>query len=167
MSKTQENLEDAFVGESQANRKYLAFAKAAEKEGKNNLAKLFRAVAEGETVHALKHLTVLGEVKDSLENLHSAIAGETFEIESMYPEFIEAAVEEGEKQAEMSFSAAMKVEQVHQKKFTEALAQVEENGDIAEVKYYVCQVCGNLEIGEAPEHCPICNTLKTNFTLMA
>lgn len=167
MSKTQENLKSAFAGESQANRKYLAFAKAAEKEGKINLAKLFRAVAEGETVHALKHLSVLGAVKDSVENLKSAISGETYEIETMYPEFIETAEQENEKAAVVSFTGANKVEQVHQKKFTEALAQVEGGNDIPEVKYYVCQVCGNLEIGEAPENCPICNAPKSSFTLMA
>lgn len=154
------------MGESQANRKYLAFAKVAEKEGKNNLAKLFRAVAEGETVHALKHLAVLGEVKDSLENLHSAIEGETFEIEKMYPEFITIAVEEEEKQAEMSFSIARKVEQAHQKNFVDALAQIEGGNDIALQKYFICQVCGQLEMGEAPEHCPICNAPKTSFVEM-
>lgn len=167
MSKTQENLKAAFAGESQANRKYLAFAKAAEKEGKNNLAKLFRAVAEGETVHALKHFSVLGAVKDSVENLKSAIAGETYEIETMYPEFIETANQEDEKAAVISFTGANKVEQIHQKKFTEALAEVESGNDIPEVKYYVCQVCGNLEIGEAPESCPICSAPRASFSLMA
>jgi len=167
MSKTQENLKAAFAGESQANRKYLAFAKAAEKEGKSNLAKLFRAVAEGETVHALKHFAVSGAVSDSIENLKSAIAGETYEIETMYPEFIATATEEGENVAEASFSGAYKVEQTHQKKFIDALAQVEGGNDIAEKKYYVCQVCGNLEIGEAPENCPICNAPAASFVAMA
>lgn len=166
MSKTQENLEDAFVGESQANRKYLAFAKVAEKEGKKNLAKLFRAVAEGETVHALKHLAVMGEVKDSVENLMSAIAGETYEIETMYPEFIAEAQADGEKSAEISFNGANKVEKTHQKELERALAEIESGEDLAEHKYYVCQVCGQLEIGEAPEHCPICNAPATSFIEM-
>jgi rubrerythrin len=166
MSKTQENLKAAFAGESQANRKYLAFAKAAEKEGKNNLAKLFRAVAEGETVHALKHFSALGEIKDSVENLKAAIAGETYEIETMYPEFIAVAQQDDEKVAEKSFFGANEVEKTHQKKFTDALSEVETGNDIAEQKYYVCQVCGQLELGEAPENCPICNAPKASFLLI-
>jgi rubrerythrin len=166
MSKTQENLKAAFAGESQANRRYLAFANAAEKEGKNNLAKLFRAVADGETVHALKHLATLGVVKDSVENVKAAIVGETYEIESMYPEFITAAQGEGEKAAELSFFRANEVEKTHQQKFVEALTQVEKGGDIAEQKYYVCQVCGNLELGEAPESCPICKAPASSFVAM-
>jgi rubrerythrin len=167
MSKAQEDLKAAFAGESQANRKYLAFAKAAEKEGKNNLAKLFRAVAEGETVHALKHLSVLGEVKGSVENLVSAIAGETYEIETMYPQFIADAQKDAENAAEMSFQKANEVEKTHQKEFERALAEIESGEDLAEHKYYVCQVCGQLELGEAPENCPICKAPKASFTLMA
>lgn len=163
MSKTQEDLKAAFAGESQANRKYLAFAKVAEKEGKINLAKLFRAVAEGETIHALKHLSVLGEVKDSIENVKGALAGETFEIESMYPGFILDAQNEGEKSAEISFVGANEVEKVHQKQFSEALPLVEAGQDIAEKKYHVCSVCGNLFDGELPDTCPICKVGKSNF----
>lgn len=166
MSKTQENLKAAFAGESQANRKYLAFAKAAEKEGKKNLAKLFRAVAEGETVHAIKHLATLGEIKNSTENLKSAIAGETFEIETMYPEFILNAQVEEEKAAENSFTWANEVEKTHQKKFTEAFDEIEKGEDIAEQKYFVCQVCGQLELGEAPEVCPICKAPKASFIVV-
>jgi len=166
MSKTQEDLKAAFAGESQANRKYLAFAKAAEKEGKINLAKLFRAVAEGETVHALKHFSVSGEVKGSAENLMSAIAGEKYEIETMYPQFIADAQADGEKSAEISFHGANEVEKTHQKEFERALAEIESGEDIAEQKYYICEVCGQLELGEAPENCPICKAPKANFTLM-
>ena len=163
MSKTQEDLKAAFAGESQANRKYLAFAKAAEKEGKANLAKLFRAVAEGETVHALKHLGNLGEIKDSAENLKSAIAGETYEIETMYPGFIADAENEGEKGAHLSFFGANEVEKTHQREFMAALSQVEDGIDIAGQKYFVCQVCGQLELAEAPENCPICKAPKTSL----
>lgn len=166
MSKTQEDLKAAFAGESQANRKYLAFAKAAEKEGKNNLAKLFRAVAEGETIHALKHFANLDGVKDSVENLKAAIAGETYEIENMYPGFIIDAQSEEEKVAEIGFSWANEVEKTHQKEFISALAEVESGSDIASQKYYVCQVCGQLELGEAPEFCPICKAPKSKFTEM-
>lgn len=167
MSKTQEDLKAAFAGESQANRRYLAFAKAAEKEGKSNLAKLFRAVAEGETVHALKHFTNMGEVKDSVENLKAAIAGETYEVETMYPDFIADAQAEGEKAAEMGFHGAFEVEKIHQKEFTAALEKIETGSDLEEQKYYVCQICGKLELGEAPEFCSICKAPKTSFNEIA
>lgn len=167
MSKTKDNLKAAFAGESQANRKYLAFAKAAEIEGKNNLAKLFRAVAEGETVHALNHLRNLGEVKNSVENLKTAIAGETYEIETMYPDFIASAQEEGEKSAEISFSGANEIEKMHQRSYQEALAEIEAGNDISAKEYFVCGICGYLAEGEAPDNCPICKALKEKFTLIA
>jgi rubrerythrin len=166
MSKTTEDLKAAFAGESQANRKYLAFAQAAEREGKTNLAKLFRAVAEGETVHAIKHFTTLGEVKTSLENVKAALAGETYEIETMYPEFIADAQAEGEKAAEISFTGANEVEKVHQGQFAKALESLEKGEDIPEQKYYVCQICGELELGEAPENCPVCKAPKAKFMEM-
>lgn len=167
MSKTQEDLKAAFAGESQANRKYLAFANAAEKEGKTNLAKLFRAVAEGETVHALKHFANLDGVKDSTENLKAAIAGESYEIETMYPGFIADAESEGAGSAKIGFFGANEVEKTHLKQFQAALGEIEKGSDIAEQKYYVCQVCGQLELGEAPTNCPICKAPKASFTLMA
>lgn len=163
MSKTQENLRSAFAGESQANRKYLAFAKVAEKEGKMNLAKLFRAVAEGETIHALKHLDVLGEIGGSVENLKAAIEGETYEIEKMYPAFISEAVEEENASAEMSFDKANEVEKKHQEIYSQALEKIEVGGDIEEKKYFVCSVCGYLSENEAPDNCPICNAPKEKF----
>ncbi|EKE25211.1 MAG: rubrerythrin [uncultured bacterium] len=166
MSKTTEGLKAAFAGESQANRKYLAFAKVAEAEGKINLAKLFRAVAEGETIHALKHLNTLGEVKNSTENVKTALAGETYEIEKMYPEFIVAAQDEGEKAAEISFTGANEVEKVHQAQFKAALAKVEAGEDIDEKEYHVCSVCGNLFDGELPDNCPICKVPKEKFIKM-
>ncbi|MCK9378570.1 MAG: rubrerythrin family protein [Candidatus Moranbacteria bacterium] len=164
MTKTQENLRAAFAGESQANRKYLAFAKVAEKEGKMNLAKLFRAVAEGETVHALNHWNVLGEAKDSAQNLKAAIEGETYEIEKMYPEFISEAKEEKSVPAEMSFDKANEVEKRHQSLYSEALEKVEAGSDIEEKKYFVCGVCGYLAEGEAPDNCPICGAPKEKFS---
>ncbi|MEI7890421.1 MAG: rubrerythrin family protein [bacterium] len=163
MSKTQEDLKAAFAGESQANRKYLAFAKAAEKEGKTNLARLFRAVAEGETIHALKHFASMGEIKDSASNLKAAIAGETYEVETMYPGFIADAEADGEKAAYIGFYGANEVEKIHQQEFTKALATVEGGIDIDGQKYFVCQICGKLELGEAPESCSICKAPKTSF----
>jgi len=166
MSKTTDNLLAAFAGESQANRKYLAFAKTAEAEGKTNLAKLFRATAEGETVHALKHLNALGAVKDSEENLRGAVAGETYEIETMYPGFIADAEAEGEAKATMSLNNAYEVEKVHQQLYSEALEKVEAGNDIEQTEYHVCSVCGNLFSGDVPDVCPICGTPKEKFMLV-
>ncbi|HEX8974059.1 MAG TPA: rubrerythrin family protein [Patescibacteria group bacterium] len=167
MGKTQEDLKAAFAGESQANRKYLAFAKAAEAEGKKNLAKLFRAAAEGETVHALSHLSALGEVKDSVENLKAAIGGETYEFEKMYPEFIADAQSEGNAVAEKSFHRANEVEKIHESFYSAALEKAQAGEDIEETQYHVCSVCGNLIAGEEPDNCPVCGAPKEKFMLIA
>ena len=157
---TQENLMAAFAGESQANRKYLAFAKIAEKEGKKGLAKLFRVAAEAETIHALKHLENAGVPKDSIGNLKMAIEGETHEFTSMYPGFITEAESEENGVAKIGFTWANAVEKEHEKLFSEAL---EKNGEIEEKEYYICPFCGHPEIGEAPEKCPICGAPKNSF----
>lgn len=164
MAKTIENLKSAFAGESQANRRYLAFAKKAEKEGKPGLAKLFRAAAEGETIHALNHFKVLGEIKSSAENLKSAIEGEGYENEEMYPQFIKEAEEEGQKKARISFYGANKVEKIHQNLFKQALDKLEKGEDLEEKKYFVCKICGYLAIGESPGKCPICGAPKEEFS---
>lgn len=162
MEKTTKNLKAAFSGESQANRKYLAFADMAEKDGKPHLARLFRAAAHGETVHALNHLRTLGEARDSKKNLENAIAGETYEIEKMYPEFIVEAEKENRQDAKMSFEKALKVENSHRALFRESLEKIE-NGDIAEHDYFVCSVCGYPALDAAPENCPVCGAPKTSF----
>ncbi len=162
MSKTQDNLAAAFAGESQANRKYLAYAAKAENEGQLGLAKLFRAAAEGETVHALNHLKAMGGVKETKENLEGAIAGETYEIEKMYPGFI-AELEDTEVAAKISFTNAEKVEEIHQKLFQESLAKLEAGETVADSDYYVCGVCGYPAVGDAPEVCPICGAPKSQF----
>jgi rubrerythrin len=158
--KTQENLLAAFAGESQANRKYLAFAKKAEAEGKNGLAQLFRVAAEGETVHALSHFAVADGVGDSIGNLKKAITGETYEFTEMYPGFLAAAQAEGDSKAILSFQRAMEIEKEHEKLFQEAL---QKNGDIESQDYYVCEVCGHIEIGGVPEKCPICSMPQEKF----
>ena len=163
MSKTQENLAAAFAGESQANRKYLAFAAQSESEGQTGLAKIFRVAAEGETVHAINHLKAMGGVKTTKENLSGAIAGETYEIEKMYPGFI-AELQEGETAAKLSFAQAEKVEEVHQKLFQEALRKLEAGEEVAEEKYFVCGVCGYPAEGAAPDVCPICGAPKVKFS---
>lgn len=161
--KTQENLAEAFAGESQANRKYLAFADAAEKDGLAQVAKLFRAVAAAETIHAHAHLRAMGGVKATAENLKEAVAGEKHEFEAMYPGFVATAKAEGARMAEISMQRAMDVEKVHHGLFTEALAAVEAGKDLTNAKIYVCPVCGHTVIGDAPEHCPVCKAKASAY----
>lgn len=160
MPKTEQDLQDAFAGESQASRKYLAFAKKADAEGFKQVAKLFRAAADAETVHALNHLREFGGIKNTKENLEVAIGGETYEFQSMYPKMIENAVAEGKKAALNSFTYANEVEKIHAALYKKALEALGKN---AEVDYYVCQVCGNTVEGEPPDKCPICGALKKMF----
>lgn len=158
---TMENLKEAFAGESMANRKYLAFAKMADKEGFSQIAKLFRAAAAAESVHAHNHLRVMGEVKSTEENLQEAIAGETMEFSEMYPAFIEEAEKEGNKKAVRSFDLANQVEKVHAELYQKALDNMDDN---EEVDYYVCEICGYTVEGEAPERCPVCGAVHSKFT---
>jgi rubrerythrin len=160
MSYTEKNLQDAFAGESQANRKYLAFAKKAEGDGHKQIAKLFRATADAETVHAMNHLRALGSIKSTKENLEAAIAGEIYEFQSMYPKMIDDAKSEGNNQAERTFNYANAVEMIHAELYKKALENLGSNPD---VDYYVCQVCGNTVEGEPPDKCPICGALKKMF----
>ena len=164
MTKSEQYLLEAFAGESQANRKYLAFAKQAEKEGYPQVAKLFRAAAEAETVHAHAHLRVAGGIKSTAENLKAAISGETHEFEHMYPEMIAAAQAEGNKDAERSFTFANKVEKVHAGLYEKALANLEKQEN---VDYYVCSVCGYTCENEPPEKCPVCNSGAKAFSKVA
>lgn len=160
---TFDNLKEAFAGESQANRKYLAFAKKAEKEGFPQVAKLFRAGAEAETVHAHNHLKVLGGVKDTVENIKSAIEGEGSEFKEMYPKFLAEAEKEADDKAVRTFKYALKVEEVHHGLFSSALEAVQSGKDFPEEPVYICSVCGNTFIGEPPGQCPICGALKSKF----
>jgi len=160
---TQENLQDAFAGESQANRRYLAFAKKAESEGYPEVAKLFRAAAAAETVHAHAHLRAMGGIKSTKENLAEAVKGESFEFQHMYPEYISAARDEGAKAALTSFQNAMAVEQVHYSLYIDALKSVEGGKDISDKKVFVCSVCGNTVLDEPPESCPVCGAMKDKF----
>jgi rubrerythrin len=163
MSKTIENVMAAFAGESQANRKYLAFAKKADADGLPQVARLFRAAAEAETVHAHSHLRVVNGVKTTKENLAEAVAGENHEFISMYPGFIKAAQEEGNKQAETSFKFAMAVEKIHYDLYRQAAETVNSGKDLPRSEIFVCQVCGNTVNGEAPEKCPICGAPRNKF----
>jgi len=161
MSKAEEGLKEAFAGESQANRKYLAFAAKADQEGFPQAARLFRAAAEAETVHAHNHLKVLKGIHGTRENLEAAISGETHEFKSMYPGMIEAAKAEGNKEAERSFNFANEVEKVHARLYQEMLAGLEKAGET--YAYYVCPVCGYTVAKSAPEACPVCGAKGTMF----
>lgn len=160
MSKTETNLQDAFAGESQANRKYLAFAKKADTEDYPQVAKLFRAAAVSETVHAHAHLRELGGIKSTRENLEAAIGGETFEFETMYPQMIKEAEEDENKGALRSFNFANDVEKIHADLYKKALENL---GSNEETDYYVCEVCGYTAEGEAPDECPVCKSKKDMF----
>jgi rubrerythrin len=167
LTKTDENLKAAFAGESQANRMYLAFAKAADQEGFPQIAKLFRAAAEAETTHAHNHLRVLGQVKSTADNLGTAVSGETYEFESMYPQFIEDAKKESNKKAIQSFEMANKVEQIHAGLYQKAIDAIKTKNDLPKADIYVCPVCGNTFDGKVPDDCPICGTPKAEFTKIA
>jgi len=160
MSKTQDNLKKAFAGESQANRRYLAFAKKADEEGYPQIAKLFRAAADGETVHALSHFAKTGQIKSTKENLQAAIEGETEEFTVMYPDMIKDAELENETSAKVGFEMANTIEKEHAMFYQEA---VDKMGDLEESDYYVCQVCGHLERKSAPDFCPVCKAPQSMF----
>lgn len=157
---TENNLKAAFAGESQANRKYLAFAKKADEEGLGGVAKLFRAAAEAETIHAMSELKVLGMVKSTAENLKAAIEGETHEFTEMYPGFIAEAEKEKNTAAKRSFELANAAEEVHANLYKKALDSIEQAND---TEYYVCQICGNIHENNAPDKCSICGAPASKF----
>ena len=161
---TSDNLQSAFVGESQANRKYLAFSKKAKAEGHAQIAKLFRAAAAAETIHAHAHLRTMDGVKTTEENLQEAVNGEEFEFKNMYPGFIADAQADENKAALISFKNAMAVEQVHYSLYLSALEKTKEGSDLEDAKIYVCSVCGNTVLDEAPDKCPVCGVGPDKFS---
>jgi len=163
---TKENLADAFAGESQANRKYLAFAKQAETYGFPQVAKLFRAAAHAETIHAHAHLRAMGGIQKTVENLAAAIEGEGFEFQEMYPPYLEQAQQEGDRMAEVSFRNALAVEEIHHDLYSKALAAVKAGGDLPSRTVYVCEICGNTVYDHAPDKCDVCGVPKERFTLI-
>ncbi len=163
MGNTQDNLKDAFAGESQANRRYLFFADRADEEGHPIIARLFRAAAEAETVHARNHLQALGEIKSTEDNLKAAISGENYEFTHMYPGFIEQAKTEGSTEAEVSFDLANKVEKIHHALYEKALKSLEVGESLKDEPYFVCLRCGYTVGGQAPEKCPICGAPRSMF----
>lgn len=163
MSNTSENLQSAFAGESQANRRYLFFADKAEKEGHPQIARLFRAAAEAETVHAHNHLEVMGGIGTTKENLEAAVSGESHEFREMYPAFIEQAKAENNEGAEISFTHANAVEKIHYNLYQKILEALEAEQQLKDEPYFVCQICGNTVAGEAPERCPVCGAPRSKF----
>ena len=161
MSKTTDNLKAAFAGESQANRKYLAFAERADQEGYHQVARLFRAAAAAETVHAHSHLKVLDGINSTAENLKTGITGENYESVTMYPDFIEQAEKEENKRAVRTFKFAMAAEIIHEQMYREALEKLEEEQE--EFDYYVCPTCGFTHARVAPEKCPVCGVKGERF----
>lgn len=160
---TNDNLQAAFAGESQANRMYLAFAKQAEDDGYPGIAKLFKAVAEAETIHAHTHFSNMGKVKATADNLQAAMDGEAFEYREMYPKFVADAESEGEQKIGMGFKFAMAVEEIHYGLYKKALESVQAGRDMDVGTIHVCPVCGNTVVGEMPDKCPICGVPQERF----
>ncbi len=162
MATSNDNLKDAFAGESQANQKYRAFALKAEQEGFKNIARLFRTAAEAERIHAEAHLRALDGIMTTAENLKAAVGGETYEFTEMYPPMLAQAEAEGHK-AKRMFGYALKAEEVHAKLYRCALEAVLQGRDMQESNFYLCPVCGHIEMGAPPEQCPICGTKGARF----
>jgi rubrerythrin len=162
MANTIDNLKEAFAGESQAFQKYSAFAKAAEKDGMPNIARLFRTTAQAEQIHAEGHLKALEGIGGTVDNLQGAIDGETFEFTKMYPPMLATAEAEGHK-AKRMFKFAVEAEQVHARLYTLALEAAKKGKDLTEVDFYLCPVCGYIEFGKAPDNCPICGLSAAKF----
>ncbi len=167
MSKVIEHLKAAFAGESQANHKYLAFAKKAEEEGYPQIARLFRAAAHAETIHAHNHLKAMDGVKSTAENLREAIGGESYEVVSMYPPMLADAEAEGDKRAARSFRWALEVEKVHEGLYREAAESLAAGNDLPEEEYYVCPFCGYTHKGRMTDKCPVCGAPAEKFEKVA
>lgn len=165
--KTRDNLKEAFAGESQANRTYLAYGERAAKDGFEQVAKLFRAVAAAETIHAHAHLRAMDGVKSTAENLSEAAAGEKYEFEEMYPPMVATAEEEGDRRATISMKNAMEVEKVHHDLFNDALEAVAAGNDMEQAAIRVCPVCGHTVVGDAPDECPVCKAKGEKFMEIA
>jgi rubrerythrin len=165
MATTMDNLKEAFAGEGQANQRYRAFAKKAEQDGLPNIASLFRTTAEAERIHAEGHLKAMDGVGTSAENLQTAIAGETYEYTTMYPPMLEQAVADGHK-AKRMFGYTVQVERIHATLYKMALEAASQGKDLTQTEFYLCPVCGNIEIGKPTDPCPVCGTLPDRFVLV-
>lgn len=162
---TKANLEAAFAGESQAHMKYLIYADQAEKDGFPNVARVFRANAYAEQVHATGHFKVLKKLGDTTANLQDGINGENFEVEEMYPAYMAVAELQDERGAVRSTKWAREAEKVHAEMYADAKKSVESLSDSDVQKVYVCSVCGWTGVGEHPDNCPLCNAKKEFFKI--
>ena len=160
---TQENLVSAFAGESKAHMRYLIFSQCAQKEGKPNISRLFRAIAFAEQVHATNHFKTLGELGITSQNLQMAIDGENFEVEEMYPAYLEVAKLQDEKIAQKSMNFALETEKIHSAMYQKAKQAADEDKDIVLKDIHICGVCGYTVEDETPEVCPICGVTKDKF----
>ena len=160
---TRENLKAAFIAESLANRKYLAFARRAEQEGLAQIARLFRAAAHAETVHAMAHFNAMNGVGSTAKNLKEAIAEENFGAREIYPRYVALAMDEGAQKAMLSFNNTMEAEKVHHRLYMEALERVQSGEDLPPQRIYVCSICGNTVMGQPPEKCPVCGATREQF----
>lgn len=160
---TKQNLQSAFAGESQAHMKYMIFSQVAEKEGKPNIARLFKAIAYAEQVHAANHLKTLGGVNKTVDNIGVAIKGETFEVEEMYPAYLQEAQAQGEKEAEKSTHYALEAEKIHAQMYKDAETSAQANKDISLGDVFICPVCGYTTEGEPDDFCPVCGVKKAMF----
>ncbi len=158
-----DDLKEAFAGESQANRRYLAFAQQAESDGYPQVAHLFRAAAEAETVHAHSHLRAMGGIGETRQNLQAAIEGEGFEFKEMYPKFLADAQEEKNRAAITTFKYALAVEEIHHWLYSDALGAVDSGKDLPESPIFICSVCGHTVMGEPPDRCPVCGAKKEMY----
>ena len=162
MANTQDNLNDAFAGESQANQKYRAFAKKAEEDGLPNIARLFRTTAEAERIHAEGHLKALEGIGSTADNLQAAINGETYEYTEMYPPMLDQATADNHR-ARIMFGFAVKAEEVHATLYKKALEAAQKGEDLTEVDFHLCPVCGYIEFGSPPDSCPVCGAKGEKF----
>jgi rubrerythrin len=176
---TVRNLLAAFEGESNARAKYHAFAIKADAEGLHGAASLFRAAARAEEIHADNHARVIRQLggeptatihpvraKSMLENLNEARAGERYEIDSMYPEFLREARNHHNTAAVLSFEWALEAEKTHARLFSEAIAVLQSGWLIAARNYYVCAVCGYTSETPEADRCPVCNLVWEKFEVI-
>lgn len=160
---TETNVKDALAGESQAHIRYLAFSAKAASENMPNIARVFQATSFSEQVHATNHLRTLSGIGTTAENLGAGIAGETFEIDEMYPAYVKVAELQGERSALTFMNYALAAEKVHAKIYGKAKTAVEKGKDIEAAPIHVCSVCGFTMEGDAPDNCPVCGAPKAKF----
>ncbi len=160
---TDKSLEEAYEGESKAHMRYLHFSEVAEEEGKDNIARLFRAIAFAEKIHARNHAEELGKIGGTVKNLEKGINGENFEVNSMYPAYHAIAELEEEYGAQTSINYALEAEKIHEEMYEDAKEAAEEDEDMELDEVYICPKCGYTHEGEPPENCPVCGLSSDKF----